>query len=91
MSNTTAMSKKTVMSNTTAMSIATARRLIATVLTSCVLSVVAAVAMGTGSAYARVAPDGPEFVTQPSDPGSLDTDVEGTSTEPSPGERNEPV
>src|SRR5690606_21200176 len=33
----------------------------------------------------------PEFVTQPSDPGSLDTDVEGTSTEPSPGERNEPV
>jgi hypothetical protein len=33
----------------------------------------------------------PEFVTEPSEPGSLDTDVEGTSTEPAPGDRNEPV
>lgn len=36
-------------------------------------------------------PADPEFLTQTSEPGSPDTDVEGISTEPSPGERNEPV
>lgn len=32
-----------------------------------------------------------ELLTQPAEPDAFDSDVEGTSTEPSPGERNEPL
>ena len=42
------------------MSLQIARRLFATVLTFAAL-----VALGSGPAYAKVAPDGPEFVTPP--------------------------
>ena len=54
------MSRKTAVPKKTTSSLQTARRLSVTVLTF-----VAAVLLGTGPAYARVAPDGPDFVTPP--------------------------